>query len=98
MNKEKRETLKKKYAGSFKGDKAADQPNLFGEQDAAYNTIQEEITIVADAIKACNDTIEKKEEQLEDLQKRSEKLHKAAATVAKLRDGALKKKAGESKK
>lgn len=80
-----------------KKDKAADQPNLFGEQDAAYNTIQEEITIVADAIKGCHDAIEKKEDQLDDLQKRSKKLHKAAETVAKLRDGALKKKGKEEK-
>ena len=68
-----------------------DQP-LFGEKDQVYNTIQEEITIVADAIKGCYDAIEKKEDQLDDLQKRSEKLHKAATTVAKLRDGALEKK------
>ena len=77
--------------------KKPDQPNLFGEQDAAYNTIQEEITIVADAISGCHDAIGKKEEQLDDLQKRSQKLHKAAETLAKLRDGALEKKAKEEK-
>lgn len=72
--------------------KAADQPNLFGEQDEVYNTIQEEITIVADAIQGCHDAIEKKEDQLGDLQKRSQKLHTAAATVAKIRDAGPKKK------
>lgn len=78
--------------------KKPDQPNLFGEQDEVYNTIQEEITIVADAIQGCHDAIGKKEDQLDDLQKRSQKLHAAAATVAKLRDAGPKKKAKEEKK
>lgn len=78
-------------------EKSTDQPNLFGEQDQAYNTIQEEITIVVDEMKACRDAIEKKEDRLTDLEKRKGKLDKAAATVAKLRDGALEKKAKEKK-
>lgn len=78
-------------------EKAVDQPNLFGEQDQVYNTIQEEISIVVDAIKGCHDAIEKKKEQLEDLEKRKWKLDKAAVTVAKLRNGALKKKGKEKK-
>lgn len=99
MKKEKSAILKKKYAGSFTGkrNKKAEkikegQPNLFGEQDAVYNTIQEEISIVADLIKGCQDSIEKKEEQVTDLQERKRKLDLAAATVAKIRDGALEKK------
>ncbi len=77
----------------------AAQPNLFGEQDAAYNTIQEEITIVADEMQGCRDAIEKKEDRLTHLIGRKGKLDRAAETVAKLRDGALKKKAkGEKEK
>ena len=68
-----------------------DQP-LFGEKDQAYNTIQEEISIVVDAIKGCQDAIDKKETQIVELRKRKERLDKAAATVAKLRDDALEKK------
>jgi len=79
-------------------DRAADQPNLFGEQDQVYNTIQEEITIVIALAEACEETISKKEDQLEELWKRKRKLDKAAATVAKLRDAGLKKKGKEEKK
>ena len=77
--------------------KKPDQPNLFGEQDDAYNTIQEEITIVVDAIQGCRDIIKKKDEQLTELITRKGKLDRAAETVAKLRDGALKKKTKEEK-
>ena len=73
-------------------EKAADQPNLFGEQDQVYNTIQEEISIVVDAIQSCQDSIEKKEDQLTELIGRKGKLDRAAETVAKLRDKTLKKK------
>ena len=65
---------------------------LFGEKDQVYNTIQEEISIVVDAIKGCQDSIEKKEEQITALEKRKAQLDIAAVTVAKLRDGALEKK------
>ncbi len=78
--------------------KTADQPNLFGEQDQVYNAIQEEISIVVDAIKGCQDTISKKEEQAVDLQKRKDSLEKAAATVAKYRDRALLNKGKKEKK
>lgn len=108
MKKEKREILKKKYTGSFKGTKnegeekleeakdpkkkKPDQPNLFGEQDQVYNTIQEEISIVVAAIEAGNEAISKKEDQVADLMERKRKLDLAAVTVAKLRDAKLKKK------
>lgn len=78
-------------------EKAADQPNLFGEQDQVYNTIQEEISIVVDEIKGCTSTILKKEEQITALEKRKEGLDIAAATVAKIRNGALKKKEKKKK-
>jgi hypothetical protein len=112
MKKERKEIIKEEYAKLHKGKikselvkieeakdpkKKPDQPNLFGEQDEVYNTIQEEITIVADAIQGCHDAIGKKEDQLEDLQKRSQKLHTAAATVAKIRDAGPKEKAKEKK-
>ena len=96
MKGKKAKMLKKKYAGSFTGKrnkkKEEEQP-LFGEHDQAYNTIQEEITIVVDEMKGCRDSIDKKKERLEDLEKRKGRLEKAAATVAKLRDGALEEKA-----
>lgn len=76
---------------------AADQPNLFGEQDQVYNTIQEEITIVVEAIEGCQSTIIKKEEQITALERRKERLDKAAETVAKIRNGALKKKEQKKK-
>lgn len=79
-------------------DKKTDQPNLFGEQDEVYNTIQEEITIVADAIKGCQDAIEKKEDQLTELFGRKGKLDRAAATVAKIRDAGPKEKGKEETK
>jgi len=70
----------------------ADQPNLFGEQDQVYNTIQEEISIIVATMVAGQEAISKKEDQLADLSERKQKLEKAAVTVAKLRDAKLKKK------
>jgi len=113
MKKEKREILEKKYAGSFKGTKnegeakleeakdpkkkKPDQPNLFGEQDQVYNTIQEEISIIVAAIVSGQEAISKKEDQIADLMERKQKLEKAALTVAKLRDSKLKKREKEKK-
>lgn len=106
MKKEKIKALKKEFEKAHKGTKnagevkleKAKQPNLFGEHDEVYNTIQEEITIVVDEMTGCRDTIEKKEDRYEDLRKRKARLDKAAETVAKLRDAAPKKKAKEEKK
>lgn len=111
MKKEKSKILKEKYAGKFtgKGDKAKlekareetkkpDQPNLFGEQDQVYNTIQEEISIVVAAIVSAQEAISKKEDQVADLMERKQKLEKAAVTVAKLRDSKLGKKRKKKEK
>ena len=69
-----------------------EQTNLFGEKDQLYNTIQEEISIVVDVIKGCQDSIDKKEDQIKELQKRKDKLERAAKTAAKMRDEELSKK------
>ena len=74
--------------------KKPDQPNLFGEQDQVYNTIQEEISIIVAGIVSGQEAISKKEDQVADLMERKQKLEKAALTVAKLRDAKL----GEKKK
>lgn len=106
MKKEKREILKKKYAGSYKGTrnegeqklekaKKPDQPNLFGEQDQVYNTIQEAISTATADIVSAQETISKKEDQVADLMEWKQKLEKAALTVAKLRDAKLDKKKGK---
>lgn len=44
MDKKKRDTLKEKYAGTFTGKGNEHQPNLFGDQDFVFSTIQEEIS------------------------------------------------------
>jgi len=77
--------------------KKGDQPNLFGEQDQVYNTIQEEISIIVAAIVAGQEAISKKEDQIADLMERKQKLEKAAVTVAKLRDSKLEKKKEKKK-
>jgi len=95
MKKEKTKILKEKHADSFEGKKTKkkdDQPNLFGEQDQVYNTIQEEISIIVAAIVSGQEAISKKEDQIADLMERKQKLEKAAITVAKIRDEKLKKK------
>jgi len=92
MKKEKREILKEKYAGSFGGKRDEQQTNLFGEKDQLYNTIQEEISIVVSMIGSCQDSIDKKEEQIVILQKRKDNLERAAKTAAKMRDEELSKK------
>lgn len=92
MKKEKTKILKEKYAGSFGGKRDDEQTNLFGEKDQLYNTIQEEISIVVDVIKGCQDSIDKKEDQIKELQKRKDKLERAAKTAAKMRDEELSKK------
>ena len=78
--------------------KKPEQTNLFGEKDQLYNTIQEEISIVVDMIKGCQDAIDKKEEQISTLQKRKNNLERAAKTAAKLRDEELSKKKEEKLK
>lgn len=75
--------------------KKPDQPNLFGEQDQVYNTIQEEISIIVAGIVSAQEAISKKEDQVADLMERKQKLEKAAITVAKLRDAKLEKKPGK---
>ena len=92
MKKEKREILKQKYAGSFGGKRDGEQTSLFGEKDQLYNTIQEEISIVVSMIGSCQDSIDKKEEQIVILQKRKDNLERAAKTAAKMRDEELSKK------
>lgn len=92
MKKEKREILKEKYAGSFGGKRDEEQTSLFGEKDQLYNTIQEEISIVVEVIKGCQDSIDKKEDQIKELSKRKDKLERAAKTAAKMRDEELSKK------
>ncbi len=105
MKKEEKKTIKEKLEESYKAiikgpqleeakdpKKKPDQPNLFGEQDQVYNTIQEEISIIVAAIVAGQEAISKKEDQIADLQERKQRLEKAAGTVAKLRDAKLKKK------
>lgn len=77
--------------------KKPDQPNLFGEQDQVYNTIQEEISIIVTQISAGYEAISKKEDQVTDLVERKQKLDKAALTVAKLRDAELKKEKEKKK-
>jgi len=72
--------------------KTPGQPGLFGEADQLYNTIQEELSLVDADIKSCQDSIEKKEDQLTDLRTRRLKLDKAAASAVKLRDKELKEK------
>ena len=99
------EVVKEKYAGSFTGkkdkilvtldttkEKKPDQPNLFGEQDQVYNTIQEAISTATADIVSAQEAISKKEDQVAALMEWKQKLEKAALTVAKLRDSKLKLK------
>lgn len=72
--------------------KKPEQPNLFGEADQLYNTIQEEISIVVAMIETTQEAISKKEDLLADLKERKQKLDKAAATAVKVRDKELKEK------
>ena len=95
------EVVKEKYGGSFVGKnpkKKDDQPNLFGEQDQVYNTIQEAISTATADIVAAQEAISKKEEQVAALMEWKQKLEKAALTVAKLRDAKLEKKPGKKEK
>jgi len=97
MKKEKKEDPKLIMEGKDPKKKKPDQPNLFGEQDQVYNTIQEEISNLVAAINSALEAISKKEDQVADLIERKRKLDKAAITVAKLRDAKLKKKGKEKK-
>lgn len=94
IEKEKKEKILKEggIAVAISGSRSEEQTNLFGEKDQLYNTIQEEISIVVDMIKGCQDSIDKKEDQIKDLQKRKDKLERAARTAAKMRDEELSKK------
>ena len=91
MKKEKSKILKEKYAGSFTGKRDEEQAPLFGDKDQLYNTIQEEISIVVAMIVSCQDSIDKKEEQIVVLKKRKDNLERAARTAAKMRDEELSK-------
>ena len=111
MKKEKTKILKERYAGSFTGkkskvlvtldtakEKKPDQPNLFGEQDQVYNTIQEAISTATAAIVSGQEAISKKEDQVADLMEWKQKLEKAALTVAKRRDAKLTEKGKKKEK
>lgn len=111
MKKEKVKILKEKYAGSFTGkrskilvtldtakEKKPDQPNLFGEQDQVYNTIQEALSTATADIASAQEAISKKEDQIVVLMEWKQKLEKSALTVAKLRDAKLEKKPGKKEK
>lgn len=107
MKKEKLETFKKKLDEEYKGTrnkgerkleegkdpkKKPDQPNLFGEQDQVYNTIQEALSTATADIASAQEAISKKEDQIVVLMEWKQKLEKSALTVAKLRDSKLEKK------
>ena len=81
MDKKKRDTLQKKYAGSFTG--KPDQPNLFGDQNFVFNALQEEISGIHSDIERTNDSIDKKKKLLEDLKRRKGQLDKAALIITK---------------
>ena len=83
MDKKKREILQKKYAGSFQGKGDHLQPNLFGDQDFVFSTIQEEISGIHSEIERTQEAIEKKKELLRDLNRRKQQLDKAALIITK---------------
>lgn len=84
MDKKKREMLKEKYAGAFVGKKdKPDQPNLFGDQDFVFSTLQEEISGIYSEIERAQESIEKKKELLKDLNRRKQQLDKAALIITK---------------
>ena len=92
MDKKKRDTLKEKYAGSFTGKKDGEQPNLFGDQDFVFSTIQEEISGIHSEIERTQESIEKKKELLKDLNRRKQQLDKAALIITKSKHLAKEKK------
>jgi len=69
-----------------------EQPNLFGDQDFVFSTIQEEISGIHSMIERTMESIDKKKEFLEDLKRRKQQLDKAAAIVRKAKMLAKKKK------
>ena len=83
MDKEKRDTLKKKYAGSFTGKRNQEQPNLFGDQDFVFSALQEEISGIFSEIERTQEAIEKKKDLLKELNRRKQQLDKAALIITK---------------
>jgi chromosome segregation ATPase len=65
------------------------QPNLFGEADEVYNTLETELTMVNLEIDAAQKTIDRKEKEIEDLQVRQQRLSRAIVLVRKARKGVL---------
>lgn len=83
-----KETQLKKDIEEFTASRESksEQPNLFGDQDFVYNTIETQLAIVREQIKALNKTIERNENQKELLEETESALSKAATIVRKHRD------------